>query len=68
MFGYREYDHNVCVDENFIQKQYKNENLMKKIISNSFGSVRLLTNSLNRDLFMVQVLGYKPSQKTLFGC
>ncbi|WP_292852377.1 hypothetical protein [Methanobrevibacter sp.] len=41
---------------------------MKKIISNSFGSVRLLTNSLNRDLFMVQVLGYKPSQKTLFGC
>ena len=36
---------------------------MKKIISNSFGSVRLLTNSLNHDLFMIQFLGYKPSQK-----
>ena len=23
MFGYREYDHNVCVDENFIQNSIK---------------------------------------------
>ena len=45
---------------------FKNSIKMKfneKITSNLFGSVRLLTNSLNHDLFMIQFLGYKPSQK-----
>lgn len=42
MFGYREYDHNVCVDENFIKNSIKMK-FNEKITSNLFGSVRLLT-------------------------